>query len=190
MGLGIGAAIVNFVVLTAALSSCNSGMYSTGRMLRDLSLNRQGPTAFARLTRTGTPLLGTAFSAALMLAGVWINYQWPGKAFQYVMSLATVCGMWAWIMILLCQLRYRQKVRRGELPASSFPAPGAPYTSLFALAFLLLVLVLMGIDKDNRVALYAAPVWGALLVGAYRLHRARAPYAPPADPEETAPAEV
>lgn len=42
MGLAAGAAIVNFVVLTAALSSCNSGMYSTGRMLRDLALNSQG----------------------------------------------------------------------------------------------------------------------------------------------------
>ncbi|NJA54970.1 amino acid permease [Streptomyces sp. NEAU-H3] len=190
MGLGVGAAVVNFVVLTAALSSCNSGMYSTGRMLRDLSLNRQGPTLFARLTRTGTPLLGTAFSAALMLLGVWVNYQWPGKAFQYVMSLATICGVWAWIMILLCQLRYRRKAERGELPVSSFPAPGAPFTSLFALAFLLLVLVLMGFDKDARIALYAAPVWGALLVAAYRVHLARAPYARPADPEETAPAEA
>ncbi|MDX6362153.1 MAG: amino acid transporter, family, partial [Streptomyces sp.] len=46
MGLAAGAGIVNFVVLTAALSSCNSGMYSTGRMLRDLALNGQGPKFF------------------------------------------------------------------------------------------------------------------------------------------------
>lgn len=55
MGLGVGAGIVNFVVLTAALSSCNSGMYSTGRMLRDLALNGQGPKFFTKLTRSGTP---------------------------------------------------------------------------------------------------------------------------------------
>ena len=43
IGIPAGAGIVNFVVLTAALSSCNSGMYSTGRMLRDLAAQRRGP---------------------------------------------------------------------------------------------------------------------------------------------------
>jgi L-asparagine transporter-like permease len=175
MGLAAGAGIVNFVVLTAALSSCNSGMYSTGRMLRDLALNSQGPKFFTKLTRSGTPLVGTTFSAALMLVGVWINYQWPGKAFDYVVSFATISGMWAWIVILLCQLRYRARADRGELPQSEFRAPGAPYTSVFALAFILMVIVLMGIDKDARVSLYCAPLWAAILGVSYWVLRRRNP---------------
>ncbi|MFG3205570.1 amino acid permease [Streptomyces sp. NPDC048192] len=175
MGLAAGAGIVNFVVLTAALSSCNSGMYSTGRMLRDLALNSQGPKFFTKLTRSGTPLVGTTFSAALMLVGVWINYQWPGKAFDYVVSFATISGMWAWIVILLCQLRYRARADRGELPQSEFRAPGAPYTSLFALAFIFMVIVLMGIDKDARVSLYCAPLWAAILGVSYWVLRRRNP---------------
>ncbi|MFJ6011843.1 amino acid permease [Streptomyces sp. NPDC092952] len=175
MGLGIGAGIVNFVVLTAALSSCNSGMYSTGRMLRDLARNGQGPRGFTRLTRGGTPLAGTTFSAALMLVGVWINYRWPGDAFGYVVSFATVSGMWAWIMILVCQLRYRRLADRGLLPRSSFRAPGAPYTSVFALAFLGLVVVMMALDAETRISLYCAPLWAALLGVAYRVLKARDP---------------
>ncbi|MFF8565591.1 MULTISPECIES: amino acid permease [Streptomyces] len=175
MGLGVGAAIVNFVVLTAALSSCNSGMYSTGRMLRDLALNGQGPKFFTRLTRSGTPLVGTTFSAALMMVGVWINYQWPGEAFNYVVSFATISGMWAWVMILVCQIRYRAKADRGELPVSSFRAPGAPFTSWFALCFLALVVVMMGIDPDTRISLYCAPLWAAILLVSYRVLRARDP---------------
>ncbi|WP_405780432.1 amino acid permease [Streptomyces sp. NBC_00859] len=175
MGLGIGAGIVNFVVLTAALSSCNSGMYSTGRMLRDLALNGQGPKAFTSLTKSGTPLLGTTVSAALMLVGVWINYQWPGQAFNYVVSFATISGMWAWIVILVCQIRYRAKSDRGELPKSSFRAPGAPWTSWFSLAFIALVIVMMGIDKDTRVSLYAAPFWAVLLGVTYLVLKARNP---------------
>ncbi|MFF8290311.1 amino acid permease [Streptomyces sp. NPDC016309] len=163
MGLGIGAAIVNFVVLTAALSSCNSGMYSTGRMLRDLALNGQGPKVFTKLTKSGTPLVGTTFSAALMLVGVWINYVAPGKAFEYVVSFATISGMWAWIMILVCQIRYRAAVGRGELPESEFKAPGAPFTSWFALLFIGMVIVMMGIDEGARVSLYCAPLWALLL---------------------------
>ncbi|MER8232013.1 amino acid permease [Streptomyces sp. NPDC094049] len=175
MGLGVGAAIVNFVVLTAALSSCNSGMYSTGRMLRDLALNGQGPKAFTRLTRSGIPLVGTTFSAALMLVGVWINYIAPGKAFEYVVSFATISGMWAWIMILVCQIRYRAKANRGELPQSSFKAPGAPWTSWFALAFIGMVIVMMGIDEGARVSLYCAPLWGLLLGVSYLVLKSRDP---------------
>ncbi|MFF2331408.1 MULTISPECIES: amino acid permease [unclassified Streptomyces] len=175
MGLGIGAGIVNFVVLTAALSSCNSGMYSTGRMLRDLALNGQGPQLFTRLTRNGTPLVGTTFSAALMLVGVWVNYRWPGDAFTYVVSFATISGMWAWIMILACQLRYRGLADRGVLPQSTFRAPGAPLTSVFALAFIGVVIVMMGIDKDTRISLYCAPLWAAVLGVSYLVLKARDP---------------
>ncbi|MFC4609420.1 amino acid permease [Streptomyces maoxianensis] len=175
MGLGIGAAIVNFVVLTAALSSCNSGMYSTGRMLRDLALNGQGPKAFTKLTKNGLPLIGTTFSAALMLVGVWINYKAPGEAFNYVVSFATISGMWAWIMILVCQIRYRAKADRGELPQSTFKAPGAPYTSWFALLFICMVIVMMGIDKDARISLYCAPLWGLLLAVSFLVLKKRNP---------------
>ncbi|MFI2350187.1 amino acid permease [Streptomyces sp. NPDC019443] len=175
MGLGIGAAIVNFVVLTAALSSCNSGMYSTGRMLRDLALNGQGPKAFTKLTKNGLPLIGTTFSAALMLVGVWINYKAPGEAFNYVVSFATISGMWAWIMILVSQIRYRAKADRGELPQSAFKAPGAPYTSWFALLFICMVIVMMGIDKDARISLYCAPLWALLLGVSYLVLKKRNP---------------
>jgi AAT family amino acid transporter len=175
MGLGVGAAIVNFVVLTAALSSCNSGMYSTGRMLRDLALNGQGPKVFTKLTKSGTPLVGTTVSAALMLVGVWINYVAPGKAFDYVVSFATISGMWAWIMILVCQIRYRRLSDTGALPQSSFRAPGAPYTSWFALIFIFMVIVMMGIDKDSRVSLYCAPLWGLILGVSYLVLKAKNP---------------
>ena len=177
MGLGIGAAIVNFVVLTAALSSCNSGMYSTGRMLRDLAQNSQGPQFFTKLSKNGLPVVGTTFSAAMMLVGVWINYQWPGEAFNYVVSFATISGMWAWIIILICQIRYRLKSDRGELPKSEFRAPWGVWVSGLALAFIFLVIVLMGIDPDARVSLYAAPVWAAILGVSYFILKKRNPEA-------------
>ncbi|MEU6958741.1 amino acid permease [Streptomyces chrestomyceticus] len=175
IGLPAGAAIVNFVVLTAALSSANSGMYSTGRMLRDLALNGQGPKLFTRLSKNGLPTWGTGVSVAMMLFGVWINYQWPGKAFDLVVSFATISGMWAWIVILLAQLRFRAKANRGELPQSEFKAPGAPYTSIFALAFIGMVIVMMGADPDARVSLYAAPLWGLVLAVSYLVLKSRNP---------------
>ncbi|MEU7023448.1 amino acid permease [Streptomyces sp. NPDC046203] len=177
MGLGIGAAIVNFVVLTAALSSCNSGMYSTGRMLRDLALNGQGPAVFTKLTRSGTPLIGTTVSAALMMVGVWVNYEWPGDAFTYVVSFATISGMWAWIVILFCHIRYRRKADQGLLPESTFKAPGGIWASVASLCFIGMVIVMMALDKDARISLYCAPLWALLLLVSYLVLKARNPEA-------------
>ncbi len=64
-------------------------------------------------------------------------------------------------MILISQIRYRRLADRGLLPQSSFRAPPEPpYTSGFALAFIAVVIVMMGIDKDARISLYCAPAVG------------------------------
>ncbi len=110
-----------------------------------------------------------------MLVGVWINYQWPGDAFTYVVSFATISGMWAWIMILISQIRYRRMADAGMLPQSSFRAPGAPYTSWFALLFIGMVIVMMAIDADARISLYCAPLWALILFVSYRVLQARTP---------------
>jgi L-asparagine transporter-like permease len=167
MGIPAGASVINAVVLTAALSSCNSGMYSTGRMLRDLALRGQAPTRMAALNTRRTPAVAITASCLLMGLGVVLNYLAPGKAFEYITSVATVCGLWTWAVILLSQLRYRRAWRAGRLPAPTFKAPGGRWPAVLALAFLALVLVLIGCDRDARISLYVFPAWAALLAGGY-----------------------
>ncbi|WP_037803300.1 amino acid permease [Streptomyces sp. NRRL F-5135] len=166
MGIPLAAGIVNFVVLTAALSSCNSGMYSTGRMLRDLAANGQAPQALGRLNVRKTPALGITVSVVLMGIGVVLNYIVPEKAFGYVTSVATVCGIWTWMMILVSHIRYRRGVRAGRLPASSFPAPAGSVFSWVAVAFLTGVTGMIAYDQEARVCLYVGAVWAVgLLIG-------------------------
>ncbi|MER8159448.1 amino acid permease [Streptomyces sp. NPDC094472] len=164
IGIPFAAGIVNFVVLTAALSSCNSGMYSTGRMLRGLAANSEAPKAFGMLNARKTPALGITVSALLMGIGVVLNYVVPEKAFEYVTSVATAAGIWAWAMILLSHIKYRKAVTSGRLPASSFPAPGGAVFSWVALIFLIIVTGLIAYDKDARVCLYVGAGWAVLLV--------------------------
>ncbi|MEW1863757.1 amino acid permease [Streptomyces sp. NPDC088194] len=189
IGIPFGAGVVNFVVLTAALSSCNSGMYSTGRMLRDLAANGQGPRAFDRLTARRTPALGTLASVAVMCIGVWINYVDPEGAFTYITAFATVAAVWTWAVILAAHIRYRAAVRAGQAAPAWFTAPGGAAASWSALAFLALVVVLIGLDSDARVSLYGVPLWAALLGAGYRVLKrrdpaafARRPHLPPPDP--------
>ncbi|MCL7381426.1 amino acid permease [Streptomyces sp. 35G-GA-8] len=182
MGIPLAAGIVNFVVLTAALSSCNSGMYSTGRMLRDLAANSEAPKLFGRLNSRKTPAFGITVSVALMGIGVVLNYIVPEKAFGYVTSVATAAGVWTWMMILLSHIRYRRGVRAGRLPASSFPAPGGSVFSWVAVGFLALVTCLIAYDEDARISLYVGAVWAVGLLIGWQLLKRRAPRATVGDP--------
>ncbi|MFK4102716.1 amino acid permease [Streptomyces sp. NPDC019531] len=163
IGIPAGAGIVNFVVLTAALSSCNSGMYSTGRMLRTLADSGEAPQAFNKLSVTRTPALAITVSVLFMGIGVLLNYVVPEKAFGYVVSVATAAGIWTWLMILVSHVRYRREVVAGRLPASAFPAPGGSVGSWIAIVFLLFVTCLIAYDADSRVCLYVMAGWAAAL---------------------------
>ncbi|MEU9402321.1 amino acid permease [Streptomyces sp. NPDC048242] len=175
IGIPAGAGVVNFVVLTAALSSCNSGMYSTGRMLRNLADSGEAPRVFSRLSAAKTPALGVTVSVLFMGIGVVLNYVVPAKAFGYVTSIATAAGIWTWLMILISHVLYRRKVVAGELPASSFPAPGGAVCSYIAIAFLLFVTGLIAYDADSRICLYVMAVWAIALGIGWFVMKSRTP---------------
>ena len=175
MGIPLAAGIVNFVVLTAALSSCNSGMYSTGRMLRTLADNGEAPRVFSKLSSTKTPAFGITVSVLFMGIGVILNYIVPEKAFGYVVSVATAAGIWTWLMILISHVLYRRAVDAGRLPASSFPAPGGAKCSWVAIVFLLFVTGLIAYDADSRVCLYVMAGWAAALGVGWAVLKARNP---------------
>ena len=157
------AAIINVVVITAATSSCNSGIFSTGRMLYSLAQRGQAPAALARLSAQHVPATGINVSAAVMLVGVALNYVVPEKAFTWITSVSTIGTLWTWGIIMIAHRNYRRAVAAGRAKASTFRMPGAPYANWAVLAFLLVVTAMLSLDDDTRVALYVAPIWFALL---------------------------
>lgn len=167
VGIPTAAGIVNFVVLTAALSSCNSGIFSTGRMLYTLAGFRQAPAALRKVSRHKVPAAGMMVSFVAMLGGVVLNYFIPASAFAYITSIATVCGLFVWGMVMVSHLRYRRVVNAGRLPEGKFRMPLTPGGNWFALVFLALVLVLLAFNHDTRIALYVTPVWVLVMVIGY-----------------------
>lgn len=167
IGIGPAAGIINFVVLTAALSSCNSGIFSTGRMLFNLAEQKQAPNSFARISRTGVPSKAIIFSAFLLLVGVVLNYLVPEKVFIWVTSISTFGAVWTWGIILLSQLKFRKTLTKGEVSRLSYKALFYPIGSYLALAFLVLVLGLMAYFPDTRIALIVGPIWIIGLVFVY-----------------------
>lgn len=167
IGIGPAAGIINFVVLTAALSSCNSGIFSTGRMLFNLAQQKQAPNSFAKISRSGVPSKAIIFSAFLLLVGVVLNYLVPEKVFIWVTSISTFGAVWTWGIILLSQLKFRKTLTKGEVSRLSYKALFYPIGSYLALAFLVLVLGLMAYFPDTRIALIVGPIWIIGLVFVY-----------------------
>lgn len=176
MGIPFAAGIINFVVITAALSSCNSGIFSTARMLFNLGQQGEAPASFGRITKRGVPGMATLASGAVLLVGVALNYLVPEKVFTWLTSIATFGAIWTWAIILVSQLRYRKSLNNDEISKLSYKMPWAPYSSYLTLAFLIGVIGLMAYFPETRVSLVIGPIWYAILVAFYYgkgLHKQR-----------------
>nr|WP_276329028.1 amino acid permease [Crossiella equi] len=170
--LGVPAAgdVMNAVVLTAALSSCNSGLYSTGRILRSLAQKGEAPAFTGKMSSRHVPYGGILFTAVVYLFGVVLNYLVPKEAFDIAIAIASLGVITTWITLLYCQIRFRRKCDAGELPRSEFRMPGAPYTGWAAIAFLVFVLVLMAFSEGPEVwAFYSMPVLAVVLFVGWKL---------------------
>ncbi|MGX1982932.1 amino acid/polyamine/organocation transporter (APC superfamily) [Thermolongibacillus altinsuensis] len=180
IGIPAAAGIINFVVLTAALSSCNSGIFSTGRMLFNLAQQGEAPQQYAKLTKSGVPGTAILASAGALLIGVCMNYVVPEKVFTWVTSIATFGAVWTWAIILLSQIRFRKRLSAEQQKRLKYKMPLFPYSSYVALAFLIGVVGLMAYFPDTRIALIVGPIWYAILIAFYYikgLHKRNKPFA-------------
>jgi aromatic amino acid transport protein AroP len=162
IGSDLAANILNFVVLTAALSVYNSGVYCNSRMLYALAEQGDAPRLLTRLNRRGVPARAIAASAAVTLLCVLANYLMPEKILELLMALAVAALVINWSMISLSHLKFRQAMRaRGVEPA--FKALWYPFGNYLCLAFLLLLLGVMLMTPGIRVSVLAMPFWLALI---------------------------
>lgn len=169
MGIPYASGIINFVVLTAAASACNSGIFSTGRMLYTLAQFGHAPKALGKVSSQHVPATAITVTAIIMLISVALNYIVPEEVFAYITSVATVGAIWTWGIIVWAHLGYRKAVREGRAEPVFFRLPGAPYSNWFVLAFLFLGSVFLAFDESTRVALYVAPAWFILLTIGFRM---------------------
>lgn len=167
IGIPAAAGIINFVVLTAALSSCNGGIFSTARMLYNLAQNGEAPKSYAKLNKNGVPSFAVIATAGALLIGVVLNYLVPAKVFTWVTSISTFGAIWTWCMILLSQMRYRKSLTSEQKRGLKYKLPLYPFTSYLSLVFLIGVVGLMAFFPDTRIALIVGPLWLVILVVFY-----------------------
>jgi L-asparagine permease len=169
--IGVPAAgdVMNLVVLTAAMSSLNPGLYSTGRILRSTAVNGSAPRFTARTSRSQVPYGGILLTSGICVLGVGVNFVVPEDAFEIVLNFAAIGILSTWGMIMMCHLLFRQRTRQGRPPRPDYRLPGSPRTEPATQAFLASVLVLMYADGGaGRTTVLCLPlIAGALVAGRY-----------------------
>ncbi|MCW2287286.1 histidine transporter [Leucobacter luti] len=168
LGLTGAAHVLNAVVITAAVSAINADIFGAGRMLHGLAEQGHAPKAFTKLTRTGVPWLTVVTMVGALLVGVLLNVWFQEQIFFLIAALATFATVVVWLMILLSHIRMKREIARdGRLP-SEFPVPLWPAASYAAVAFVLFVIVMIGIVDSTRPALIVGVIWIVVLGLAYR----------------------
>ena len=173
LGIPAAAGIINFVVLTAALSSCNSGLFSTARMLYNLA--QQGRRA-SSANRHGVPVYGVIVSVALLLIGVLLNYLAPQHVFTWLTSVSTFGAIWTWCVILIAQMRFRRTLSADKIARLPIRVPFYPLGSFVALGFRAGRRA-HGVHARHARRARDRPVWIVLLGITYALFYANRPAA-------------
>lgn len=145
MGLDWMGNVIQAVLIVAAMSSLNSGLYSTGRVLRSLGIAKQAPRFTLKMSKSGVPWAGIVMTSIVYLFGAILNALTP-SAFEIALEAAALGVLFTWGTIFVCQLRLRKLVNNGVIPPSPFQAPGYPWTSYVGLGFLVYVVIAMAIS--------------------------------------------
>lgn len=169
-GLGIksAAAILNVVVITAAVSAINSDVFGAGRMMYGMALKGHAPKIFCKTSKNGAPLMPVVVMTLVLLVGVVLNYLIPENVFEIIASIATFATVYVWLMILLAQMGMRKKLSVEEIKKLDFPIIGWPIAPILATAFMIFVIAMIGYFPDSRPALYVGVAWLALLAVAHQ----------------------
>ncbi|SFT73137.1 aromatic amino acid transport protein AroP [Selenomonas sp. GACV-9] len=158
VGVPAAAHILNFVVLTAAVSVYNSAIYSNSRMLYGLASKDEAPEFLAQLSGRGVPVKGIFVSSGITLICVALNYFFPGKIFMYLMSIATIAATISWMTITITHLKFRRRCRE-QGKVTKFRSPLYPAVNYICIAFLAAVWYFMLQIPDMALAVYLLPVW-------------------------------
>ena len=167
-GLPAAAGIINFVVLTSAASSANSGIFSTSRMLFGLAREGQAPKRWGILSRNQVPARGLLFSVACLLPSLAILYAGASviDAFTLITTVSSVLFMVVWSLILAAYLVFRRKFPERHA-ASKFKVPGGVFMCWVVLAFFAFMVVVLTFENDTRSALMATPIWFVILLAGW-----------------------
>mgnify|MGYP002757864117 FL=1 len=174
VGITFAAGFINFVVLTAAMSGCNSSIFSASRMTYTLANYGQLPKFFTRVMKNGVPFYAVLAIGTGILIGALLNVILPlfiegaESVFVYVYSASILPGMVPWFMILISHLKFR-KNHPEEVEGHPFKMPGGAFTNYLTMAFFIMVLIGMLFNKETVVSVVIGFIFLGFMTAFYFL---------------------
>lgn len=168
-GIRYAAGIMNFVVVSAALSSINTNVYLCSRMLFSLARGGYAPRRLGVLSGRGSPILALVVSGAGMLVSAAVSAFTP-DAYADLFGVALFAAILVWMFILVCHLSFRRRNRTADLPVRM---PLFPWLQYAGLAMLAAILVTMGFMPALDLSWICGVPWVIAISIAYFVWRAR-----------------
>jgi len=158
--VGIPAAghVMNFVVLTAALSSATCNLYFASRMLFSLSRGGYAPAVLGRLSKRDMPVTAVLASSVGMAAALVLSHFSQNTVFLFLIGVAFFAAPFIWIMILATHVAFRRATERAGKRILRFAPPG-PWSSLVGITALLGVLISTWWVPSFHITLLAGGPW-------------------------------
>ncbi|WP_454962628.1 amino acid permease [Corynebacterium durum] len=160
------AGVLNFVLITAALSAINSDIFGAGRIITGMAQEKLAPRVCAKLYN-GVPVVTVAALIAVLSLGVWLNYIIPEEVFAIIAALATFATIFVWLMILLAHVASRRRMSPSQVQELKFPVPFWPYGQYFAIAFILFTFGIMVWQTSYHEALIAGIGFTVIMTAIY-----------------------
>ncbi|WP_455480340.1 amino acid permease [Bartonella sp. B12(2025)] len=159
-GIPIAAGLVNFVVLTSAASSANSGIFSTSRMIYGLATQKGAPKLLGKLSNNHVPANALIFSCLCILLGYAITSLSPSimSAFTIVSSISAISFIFVCSVISVSYIVYRRN-RPMQHAESTYKMPGGVITCWIILAFFAFMIFLLTLEPDTLIALKCGILW-------------------------------
>ncbi|MFI8141559.1 amino acid permease [Acinetobacter baumannii] len=171
MGIGWAAHLLNFIILTAALSVYNSGMFANSRMLYGLAQQGNAPKIFKKVNKQGVPVPAVLLSALLIFGCVLLNYFVPEDALSHLMYIVVGALVLNWAMISMTHLKFKSAMKKlGQ--KTHFPALWAPFSNYLVLGFIAVVLYIMW-SQGFKESVMMIPIWIVLMFILFKVLNAK-----------------
>jgi amino acid transporter, AAT family len=148
--------VMNFVVLTAALSGANAALYVTSRMLYSLAESGYAPARLTQLSANGAPRNAVLLSASGTVIALVVQYLAPQNAFLYIIGASLVGGMLAWCIALASHVGMRKRLSPQEVAALPMRAPGGAAGSMIALVAIIAIVLCTWFTPQARITVVTA----------------------------------
>ncbi len=136
IGIPHAAGAMNLVVISAAVSSANSNLYMTARMLLSLARSGYAPRSLAAVSRTGVPLRAVAAASTGVGAAILLAVYAPANAFLALYGTAVAGMLFIWVVILITYLRFRKALTSEQLARLPIRMPAHRATAWFGIVSL------------------------------------------------------